>query len=53
MEEFIENSHSFECSGNLHSANDTNNSDDEEDNGCQTINLEVKDVDQEIDEPTN
>ena len=53
MEKFIENSHSFEYSGNLHSADDTNNSDGEEDNGCQTINLEAKDVDQEIDEPTN
>ena len=48
MEEFV-NFSSFEYSGNLHSTNNTNNSDDEKDNG-QTITLETEDVEEEIDE---
>ena len=37
--------------GNLHSTDDTNNSDDEEDNDYQTITLETENVEEEIDEP--
>ena len=32
MEEFVENFYSFECSDNLHSTDDTNDSDNKEDN---------------------
>ena len=39
MDEFVDNSYSFEYSGNLHSTDDTNDSDDEEDNDYQTITL--------------
>ena len=51
MEEFAENFYSFECSGNLHSKDDTNHSDDEEDNDYQIITLETEVVGEEIDGP--
>ena len=51
MDEFVDNSYSFEYSGNLHSTDDTNDSDDEEDNDYQTITLWTEDVGEEIDEP--
>ena len=51
MEEFMENFYSFEYSGNLHSTDETNDSDDEEDNDYQNITLETEDVQEERDEP--
>lgn len=46
-EEFLENFYSFEFSGNLHSTDDSNDSDDKEDNDYQTITLETEDVEEE------
>ena len=40
-EELLENFYSFEYIGNLHSTDDTNDSDDEENNDYQTITLET------------
>ena len=47
----MENFYSFEYSGNLHSTDDTNDSDDEEDNDYRNISLETEDVQEERDEP--
>ena len=46
-EEFLENFYSFEFSGNLHSTDDSNDSDDKEDNDYQAITLETEDVEEE------
>ena len=46
-EEFLENFYSFEFSGNLHSTDDGNHSDDKEDNDYQAITLETEDVEEE------
>ena len=51
MEEFVENFYSFEYSGNLHSADDTNDSNEVQGNDYQTITLETEDVEEEMDEP--
>ena len=51
MEEFVENFYSVKYSGNLYLTDDTNDSDEEEGNDYQTINLETKDVEEEIFEP--
>ena len=47
MEELVDNFYS----GNLHSIDDTNDSDDEEGNEYQAITLETENVEEEIDEP--
>ena len=46
-EEFLENFYSFEFSGNLHSTDDSNDSDDKEDNDYQAITLETEDLEEE------
>ena len=51
MEELVENFYSIECSGNLHSADDTNDSNEVQGNDYQTITLETEDVEEEMDEP--
>ena len=51
MEEFVENFYSVKYSGNLYLTDDANDNDDEEGNDYQTINLETKDVEEEIFEP--
>ena len=51
IEEFVENFYSVKYSDNLYLADDANDNDDEEDNDYQTINLETKDVEEEIVEP--
>ena len=51
MEEFVENFYSVKYSGNLYLTGDANDNDDEEGNDYQTINLETKDVEEEIVEP--
>ena len=51
MEEFVENFYSVKYSGNLYLIGDANDNDDEEGNDYQTINLETKDVEEEIVEP--
>ena len=51
VEEFVENVYSFEYSGNLHSKDDANDSDDEEDNDYQIITLETENGEEEKDEP--
>ena len=51
MEEFVENLYSVKYSGNLYLTDDANDNDDEEGNDYQTINLETKDVEEEIVEP--
>ena len=51
MEEFVENFYSVKYSGNLYLTDDANDNDDEEGNDYQTINLETKDVEEEIVEP--
>ena len=51
MEEFVETFYSFEHSGNLHSADDTNDSNEVEDNDYQITALETEDVEEEMDEP--
>ena len=51
MEEFVENLYSFEYSSNLHSTDDTTDSDDKEDNDYHTISLETEDMEEELDEP--
>lgn len=50
MKEFVENFYSFENSENLHSTDDTHESDDEKDNNHLAITLETEDVDEEIEE---
>ena len=50
MEEFVENFYSFEYSSNLHSADDTNDSNEVQGNDYQTITLETEDVEEEMDE---
>ena len=50
MEEFVETFYSFEHSGNLHSADDTNDSNEVEDNDYQIITLKTEDVVEEMDE---
>ena len=51
MEEFVETFYSFEHSGNLHLADDTNDSNEVEDNDYHIITLETEDVEEEMDEP--
>ena len=51
MEEFVENFYSVKYSGNLYLTDDANDNDEEEGNDYQTINLETKDVEEEIVEP--
>ena len=51
MEEFVENLYSVKYSGNLYLTDDANDNDEEEGNDYQTINLETKDVEEEIVEP--
>lgn len=51
IEEFEENVYRFGYSGSLHSTDDINGSDDEEENHYQTITLETKDMEEEIGEP--
>ena len=51
MEEFAENLYSFEYSGTLHSTDDTNDNDDEEDKNYPPITVETEDVEEGINEP--
>ena len=48
MEKFVTNVYSFEYSRNIHSINDTNDSDDEQDTEYQAIILETQNVEEEI-----
>ena len=47
IEEFVENFYSVKYSDNLYLADDANDSDDEEDNDYQTINLETEDEEED------
>lgn len=51
MKQFIEKFYRLEYSGNLHSTNDTNDSNEEIGNDYRTITPEAEDVEEEIDEP--
>ena len=51
IEKFVEEFYSFEYSGNLHSVDDTNDSDDKKEIDYQTITLETENVKEEIDDP--
>ena len=51
MKQFIEKFYGLEYSGNLHSTDDTNDSNEEIDNDYRTITPEAEDVEGEIDEP--
>ena len=51
IEMFVEEFYSFEYSGNLHSVDDTNDSDDKKEIDYQTITLETENVKEEIDDP--
>ena len=48
MEELVENFYSLEYNGNLHSANDTDDSDGKDDNSYQITTLETEDLKKEI-----
>ena len=51
MKQFIEKLYRLEYSGNLHSTDDTNDSNEEIGNDYRTITPEAEDVEEEIDEP--
>ena len=51
MKQFIEKFYRLEYSGNLHSTDDTNDSNEEIGNDYRTITPEAEDVEEEIDEP--
>ena len=51
MKQFIEKFYPLEYSGNLHSTDDTNDSNEEIGNDYRTITPEAEDVEEEIDEP--